>query len=81
MGVVQSPIVVLLFPVFKEIQQSKMSHTGGCVVALGLTLLCVIPIAALTFKLIENPANKYGRKLAKHMASKSDRVLVPTRAL
>lgn len=67
---VHSPIIVMLFPLYKEIQQSDISRTGGYFLSLAVTLVCVIPVAAITYTFLEKPANDYGRTLAKRFAGK-----------
>jgi peptidoglycan/LPS O-acetylase OafA/YrhL len=72
---VHSPIIVLLFPVFKEIQASGMGLIGGYMLSLGITLLCVISVAALTFRFFENRINEWGKAVATNLAGKKQAVL------
>lgn len=73
---VHSPIIVLLFPLYKEIQASGMSRLAGYFIALGITLLCVISVAALTYKWIENPINEWGKRVAASLAGRKQMALV-----
>ena len=70
---IHSPIVALLFPVYTEIQSYGFGRVLTFSSCLILTVGIVIPLAALTYRLIENPANNYGRKIAKKWAGTIDK--------
>ncbi|MEI4480733.1 MULTISPECIES: acyltransferase family protein [unclassified Phyllobacterium] len=78
---VHSPIIVLLFPIYKEIQNSEFSRIGGYLVAVGITLICVLPVAALSFYLFENPINIKGKQWATRLAGRSKMLGVPSPAV
>lgn len=62
---IHSPLIAIFFPLFKYLQQSNINPSSAYLTAFGLTLLCVIPLAVLTHKIVEKPANRLGRRFAK----------------
>ena len=69
---VHSPIIVLLFPVYRHLQRSNLSQIEVYGVALGVTLLCVISASILTFNLWENWTNEWGKRFASRCAGRKN---------
>ncbi|MER9587106.1 acyltransferase [Mesorhizobium sp. M0276] len=70
---VHSPIIVALFPFYKQIQASgggRIETFASCFV---LTLACVLPTAAVTYHVLEKPTNKWGKRLASRLAGRKER--------
>lgn len=67
------PIIALLafrFPAFQSLRSSGLSELQAYTAALGITLLCVIPVAALTFHGWENWINNWGKGFASRCAGR-----------
>ena len=59
-----------LFPIYKIIYTWKIPHTFQYGLCLILTLGCVIPLASITYRLIEAPFINYSKQLVKNMSFK-----------
>ncbi|MEI9417090.1 acyltransferase family protein [Mesorhizobium sp. Cs1321R2N1] len=70
---VHSLIIVALFPIYKQIQASGGGRIAGFVSCYVLTLACVLPVAAMTYRLLEKPSNNWGKKLASRLAERNER--------
>lgn len=71
---VHGPIIALLifrFPVFQGLRHSGLSELQAYAGALGITLLCVIPVATLTFHGWENWINNWGKGFASRCARRN----------
>ncbi len=66
-----SPVIVLLFPVYKWMQAAQLSHTATFIGAVALTLSIVIPLSVLVYYFWEKPTNNYGRDLANRFARRT----------
>ena len=69
---VHSPIIVLLFPFYRHLQHLTLSPIEAYGVALGVTLLCVIPASILTFNRWENWTNEWGKRFASRCAGRKN---------
>ncbi|MEJ5084849.1 acyltransferase family protein [Brucella pseudogrignonensis] len=66
-----SPIIVLLFPIYKRMQLMELGFIVTFVAAVALTLIIVIPLSAVIYRFWEKPANDYGRIIANRFARRS----------
>nr|WP_278524547.1 acyltransferase [Brucella anthropi] len=66
-----SPVIVLLFPVYKWMQAAELSRIATFVAAVAITLAIVIPLSTVVYLLWENPTNNYGRRLANKLARRT----------
>ena len=69
---VHSPIVFLLFPIYRRLESFKLSQIETYGLAFGITLLLVIPVATLTFYGLENWTNEWGKRLASRWAGRKN---------
>ncbi|WP_181166180.1 MULTISPECIES: acyltransferase [unclassified Mesorhizobium] len=70
---VHSPIIVSLFPVYKQIQASGGGRIETFASCFALTLMCVLPVAALTYYGWERWTNNMGKRLASRLAGRKER--------
>ncbi|MER9196494.1 acyltransferase [Mesorhizobium sp. M0152] len=70
---VHSPIIVFLFPIYKQIQESGGGRIETFVSCFVLTLGCVLPTAAMTYHILEKPTNNWGKRLASRLAGRKER--------
>ncbi|PZV40539.1 acyltransferase family protein [Mesorhizobium kowhaii] len=65
---VHGPIIAALFPLFWRLRHSGLSEPQAYVLLLAITLLCVIPVATLTYYGWENWTNEWGKRFASRCA-------------
>jgi peptidoglycan/LPS O-acetylase OafA/YrhL len=70
---VHSLVIVALFPIYKQIQASGGGRIETFVSCFVLTLGCVLPVAALTYRVLEKPTNAWGKRLASRLAGRKER--------
>lgn len=76
---VHSPIIVALFPIYKQIQASGGGRIETFVSCFVLTLACVLPTAAVTYHVLERPTNNWGKRLASRLSGRKERPRLVTR--
>lgn len=64
------PIIAALFPLFRQLRHSGLSEIQAYAVALAIALLCIIPVATLTFYAWENWINNWGKGFASRCAGR-----------
>lgn len=67
---VHTPVIVYLIPKMRSIQEAIPSYTGAYFLMLIMVMGFVIPIATLTYYLIENPLNEFGKRQANKFAGR-----------
>ncbi|WP_095091396.1 acyltransferase family protein [Mesorhizobium sophorae] len=67
---VHGPIIAALFPLFGRLRHSGLSELQAYALALAISLLCIVPVATLTFHAWENWTNEWGKRFASRRAGK-----------
>ncbi|KAA3451454.1 acyltransferase [Mesorhizobium sp. SARCC-RB16n] len=67
---VHTPIIVMLIPSMRLVQTHVPNLIVAYLICLGATLALVVPTATLSYRLVERPANRWGKRWASRIADR-----------